>query len=116
MTISTQKELQELNVSLLLNPTSWDEGMNDEADFDVLSLNDDPETLPASSYLVVQTPGDNMSEVTAPPGGPTAAAPHQGSSQVSTPSGPAPESHPSKVKLTPVVSVDLLLIESFYWR
>lgn len=38
MTISTQKEIQELNISLLLNPMSWNEGMNDEADFDVLSL------------------------------------------------------------------------------
>ncbi len=40
MTVSTQKELQELNISLLLNPSSWDEGMNEEADFDVLSLNE----------------------------------------------------------------------------
>ncbi len=40
MTISTQKELQELNVSLLLNPNSWDEGMNDETDFDVLNLDE----------------------------------------------------------------------------
>ena len=40
MTIATQKELQEVNISLLLNPTSWNEGMNEEADFDVLSLNE----------------------------------------------------------------------------
>ncbi len=40
MTLSTQKELQELNVSLLLNPNSWSEGMNEEADFDVLNLNE----------------------------------------------------------------------------
>ena len=40
MTISTQKEIQELNISLLLNPSSWTEGMNEEADFDVLSLNE----------------------------------------------------------------------------
>lgn len=40
MSVATQKELQELNISLLLNPSSWIEGMNDEADFDVLNLNE----------------------------------------------------------------------------
>ena len=40
MSVATQKELQELNISLLLNPASWIEGMNDEADFDVLNLNE----------------------------------------------------------------------------
>ena len=40
MSIATQKELQELNISLLMNPNSWHEGMNDEADFDVLNLNE----------------------------------------------------------------------------
>ena len=40
MAIATQKELQELDVSLLLNPNTWQDGMNDEADFDVLSLNE----------------------------------------------------------------------------
>ena len=40
MAISTQKELQELDVALLLNPNTWQEGMNDEADFDVLNLNE----------------------------------------------------------------------------
>ena len=36
MAIATQKELQELDVSLLLNPNTWQDGMNEEADFDVL--------------------------------------------------------------------------------
>ena len=40
MAISTQKELQELDVSLLLNPNTWHDGMNEEADFDVLNLNE----------------------------------------------------------------------------
>ena len=40
MAISTQKELQELDVALLLNPNTWQEGMNEEADFDVLTLNE----------------------------------------------------------------------------
>ena len=40
MSITTQKELQELNVQLLLNPMSWSEGMHEEANFDVLSLNE----------------------------------------------------------------------------
>ena len=40
MAISTQKELQELDVALLLNPNTWQDGMNEEADFDVLSLNE----------------------------------------------------------------------------
>ena len=38
--MTTQKELQELNISLFLNPVSWDEGMNEEANFDVLTLNE----------------------------------------------------------------------------
>ena len=40
MAIATQRELQELDVSLLLNPNTWSEGMNEEADFDVLNLNE----------------------------------------------------------------------------
>ena len=40
MALSTQKELQELDVSLLLNPDTWQDGMNEEADFDVLNLNE----------------------------------------------------------------------------
>ena len=40
MAIGTGKELQELDVALLLNPNTWQDGMNDEADFDVLSLNE----------------------------------------------------------------------------
>ncbi len=40
MAISTQKELQELDISLLLNPNTWNDGMNEEADFDVLNLNE----------------------------------------------------------------------------
>ena len=40
MAIATQKELQELDVALLLNPNTWQEGMTDEADFDVLNLNE----------------------------------------------------------------------------
>ena len=40
MSITTQKELQELNVQLLLNPMSWSEGMHEEANFDVLGLNE----------------------------------------------------------------------------
>jgi len=40
MALGTQKELQELDISLLLNPNSWNEGMNDETDFDVLNLSE----------------------------------------------------------------------------
>jgi hypothetical protein len=51
MTIATLKELQELNISLLLNPTSWNEGMNNEADFDVLNLNEYAKTLLFVTFL-----------------------------------------------------------------
>ena len=40
MSLTTQKELQELNITLLLNPVSWEEGMGEEANFDVLTLNE----------------------------------------------------------------------------
>eukprot|EP00094_Tigriopus_californicus_P002839 TCALIF_02737-PA protein Name:"Similar to DMXL1 DmX-like protein 1 (Homo sapiens)" AED:0.22 eAED:0.22 QI:0/0.72/0.68/1/1/1/19/158/2211 len=85
MTISSQKEIQELNISLLLNPVSWNEGMNDEADFDVLSLEEDPESLPASNYLVIQTPGDIQSGIM-----PGSTFPGVNPSQLSSPNGPPP--------------------------
>jgi len=82
MAISTQKELQELDVSLLLNPNTWQDGMNEEADFDVLNLNEDPDALPASNYLVIQTPGDPYYA-------------NAGSSQINSPTGQPPPFGPS---------------------
>jgi hypothetical protein len=144
MAISTQKELQELDVSLLLNPNTWQEGMTDEADFDVLNLNEydfekvaksciiltiqsrlfttrDPETLPASNYLVIQTPGDPNHGGGL--GGSTAV------SQLNSPSGQPPPFGPSggaasHQKGSTVVSLVTIKnwnyysskkVSSFYW-
>lgn len=55
LALSTPKELQEIDVSLLLDSPNW---LEDECEIDILSLNKDIETLPSSSFLVVQTPND----------------------------------------------------------
>ncbi|CAB4063326.1 unnamed protein product [Lepeophtheirus salmonis] len=90
MTLATHKELQELDISLLLNPTSWQEGMHEEADFDVLCLSENPESLPASNFLAIQTPGDPLQGshgVMGSSGGGTSSSV---SSQINSPSGPQP--------------------------
>lgn len=55
MALATPKELQEIDVSLLLDSPNW---LEDECEIDILNLNRDVETLPSSGFLVVQTPSD----------------------------------------------------------
>ncbi|OXA37046.1 DmX-like protein 2 [Folsomia candida] len=56
MAISTPKEIQELDISVLLNMESWK--FEDQCELDLINLYKDPETLSSSSYLVVQSPSD----------------------------------------------------------
>nr|XP_027212864.1 dmX-like protein 1 [Penaeus vannamei] len=55
MAIATVREVQELDVSLLLDHPGW---LTNECELDVLALNKEPDTVPSSNFLVVQTPMD----------------------------------------------------------
>ncbi|XP_069954424.1 dmX-like protein 2 isoform X5 [Cherax quadricarinatus] len=55
MAVATVREVQELNVSLLLDHPTW---LTNECELDVLSLNREPDSVPSSNFLVVQTPMD----------------------------------------------------------
>ncbi|XP_015792670.1 dmX-like protein 2 isoform X2 [Tetranychus urticae] len=56
--IATPKEVQELDISVLLEPVPW---LEEEAEFDILNMLKVPESLSASNYLVVQHPADRLS-------------------------------------------------------
>lgn len=53
--IATPKEIQEMDITLLLDAPSWYE---DECEYDILNLLKDPDSIPTSSFLVIQTPTD----------------------------------------------------------
>ncbi|XP_076053753.1 rabconnectin-3 alpha isoform X2 [Oratosquilla oratoria] len=53
--LATVKEVQELDMTLLLEHPAW---LINECELDVLALNADPESVPPSNYMVVQTPMD----------------------------------------------------------
>ena len=53
--LSTPREIQEMDISLLLESPNW---LEDECEFDIMNLCKDIEALPASSFLVIQTPSD----------------------------------------------------------
>lgn len=55
LALATPRELQEIDVTLLLNSPHWFE---DECELDIMNLTRDAEQIPASSFLVVQTPSD----------------------------------------------------------
>lgn len=55
LALATPREVQEMDISLLLDSPNW---MEDECEFDIMNLNKDIETLPASSFLVIQTSAD----------------------------------------------------------
>lgn len=55
LALATPRELQEIDVTLLLNCPNWFE---DECELDIMNLNKDTEQIPASSFLVVQTTSD----------------------------------------------------------
>lgn len=55
LAIATPREVQEMNISLLLENPTW---LEDECEFDIINLTREPETMPASSFLVIQTAAD----------------------------------------------------------
>ncbi|CAG0916295.1 unnamed protein product [Notodromas monacha] len=50
MALATLKEIQELDIALLLQAPAW---LEDECEFDILNLHRDAESLPSSNYLVI---------------------------------------------------------------
>ncbi|KAJ9586648.1 hypothetical protein L9F63_019750, partial [Diploptera punctata] len=55
LALATPREVQEMDITLLLELPSW---LEDECEFDILNLTKEPELLPASSFLVIQTSAD----------------------------------------------------------
>ncbi|KAK9294166.1 hypothetical protein QLX08_011144 [Tetragonisca angustula] len=57
MALATPREVQEMNISLLLELPSW---LEDECEFDIINLNKqpEPEPVPPTSFLVIQTAAD----------------------------------------------------------
>jgi len=53
MALATPREVQEMNISLLLELPSW---LEDECEFDIINLNKQPdqEPVPPTSFLVIQ--------------------------------------------------------------
>lgn len=51
LALATPRELQEMDISLLLESPNW---LEDECEFDIMNLARDVETLPSSSFLVIQ--------------------------------------------------------------
>ncbi|XP_015601429.1 dmX-like protein 2 isoform X2 [Cephus cinctus] len=57
MALATPREIQEMDISLLLELPSW---LEDECEFDIINLNKqpDPESVQPTSFLVIQTAAD----------------------------------------------------------
>ncbi|XP_031780869.1 dmX-like protein 2 isoform X2 [Nasonia vitripennis] len=57
MALATPREVQEMDISLLLELPSW---LEDECEFDIINLNKlpDPEPVQPTSFLVIQTAAD----------------------------------------------------------
>ncbi|XP_066592575.1 dmX-like protein 2 [Prorops nasuta] len=57
MALATPREVQEMNISLLLELPSW---LEDECEFDIINLSKqpDPEPVQPTSFLVIQTAAD----------------------------------------------------------
>ncbi|KAK0178125.1 hypothetical protein PV328_002103 [Microctonus aethiopoides] len=57
MALATPREVQEMDISLLLELPSW---LEDECEFDIINLNKsiDPEPIQPTSFLVIQTAAD----------------------------------------------------------
>ncbi|XP_050731976.1 dmX-like protein 2 isoform X2 [Eriocheir sinensis] len=53
--VATVREVQELDISLLLEHPGW---LTNECELDVLALNKEPDSVPMSNFLVIQTPLD----------------------------------------------------------
>ncbi|CAG2169135.1 unnamed protein product [Oppiella nova] len=55
--ISTPKEIQEMDISMLLESTPF---LEDEAEYDILNIQKASESLPSIDYLLVQHPADRL--------------------------------------------------------
>lgn len=55
LALATPREVQEMDISLLLESPNW---LEDECEFDIMNLSKDIETMPASGFLVIQTSTD----------------------------------------------------------
>lgn len=55
LSLATPKEVQEMDISLLLESPNW---LEDECELDIMNLNRDIDTLPASSFLMIQASSD----------------------------------------------------------
>uniref|UniRef100_A0A6B2EFJ9 Putative rabconnectin n=1 Tax=Phlebotomus kandelakii TaxID=1109342 RepID=A0A6B2EFJ9_9DIPT len=55
LALATPREVQEMDISLLLESPNW---LEDECEFDIMNLSRDIETMPASGFLVIQTSTD----------------------------------------------------------
>ncbi|XP_058459198.1 dmX-like protein 2 isoform X2 [Malaya genurostris] len=55
LALATPREVQEMDISLLLEAPHW---MEDECEMDIMNLTKDIETLPSSNFLVIQTTND----------------------------------------------------------
>lgn len=54
MALATPKDLQEVDISLLLESPNW---LEDECELDILNLSRDVDTLPTSGFLVIHAAG-----------------------------------------------------------
>ncbi|XP_055931190.1 dmX-like protein 2 isoform X2 [Argiope bruennichi] len=55
--LATPKEIQEIDMSVLLQPVPWP---REEAEFEAVNLLRAPDTLPSTDYLVIQHPADSL--------------------------------------------------------
>ncbi|XP_065223519.1 dmX-like protein 2 isoform X2 [Planococcus citri] len=61
ISIATPREVQEMDISLLLELPSW---LEDECEFDLINLTKEPELQPATGFLVIQTAMDKQIHMT----------------------------------------------------
>lgn len=55
LALATPREVQEMDISLLLESPNW---LEDECEFDIMNLSRDIESMPSSGFLVIQTSND----------------------------------------------------------
>lgn len=55
ISLATPREVQEMDISLLLDSPNW---MEDECELDILNLNKDSDSIQSSNFLVIQAASD----------------------------------------------------------